>query len=645
MNVHRLNQVSLNVAWLNRIGEPMSASKGAEVYWEEAVLNGNDILFVKDVKLNSITKLLMNGGCTQSGTPTPIAPIDIITNKGAIKLTRGKNLLEAKDENIVVGKYINNAGVVTSSSANLYFQRFVSVKPNIAYTLSTSETLNYANFMEYDSDGVFIKRTLYGSASTPAGSVVTHTMGETTAFVIVGSNVNATKYPSITKDDVMNIKWMFVEGSTAASYQAYSEKVTINDEDNVFVYGKNLSVGELVSKGYASTGSVSASTTFCGNLHKIPVSEGQKYTVSWGNLPDGMNGVFVNTWKTDGSWNMRQAISATDSLTYTIPSGIGYVNFTLYKTGGITIGKDTWMQIEYGDTATEYVPAVVPSSVSVEALMSVDSYTDTQELVNGVVTRKVGYKVLDGTESISTSNSTYTIGFTDKLKSKSELYCTHFDYSTSTSSAVADMKIISFASQNVGFRYDACADIESFRQFLQREYAKGTPVIVVYPLVTESTENITKKALANPKGDVTIIREANVDGLSMEVALSVKGEKPEEGGGLIKFYLQRCYLKGGELEEYTAVEGMTWAEFCASDEYNIDIWYAYDLEIDGEDTVETFWENGFGGASEWGWITSENSQGDEYREKSTNKIIANHTYYEQFDSDAGIGGGGWPDWG
>lgn len=559
MNNHRLNHASLNVAWLNRVGEPLSACKGAEVYWEEATYSGNDILFVKDMKFNSITKLALGGGCYQSGTPTPTAPLDILTNKGAIKLTIGKNLLEVKDDNIIVGKYINNAGVVTESLPNLYFQRFVSVKPSTAYTLSTSETLNYANFMEYDADGVFIKRTLFGSSGTPAGKSVTHTMGETTAFVIVGSNVNATKYPSITKEDVMGIKWMFVEGSTAASYQAYSEKISIGGEDKVLVYNKNLSVGELVGKGYASTGSISTSTTFCGNLHKIPVSEGQKYTVSWGNLPDGMSGVFINTWKTDGSWNARQAISATDKLTYTIPSGVGYVNFTLYKTGGITIGKDTWLQVEYGDVATDYVPAITPTSSSAELLMGVDSYADTQDLVGGVVTRKVGYKVLDGTEAISTSNSVFTIGFTDKIRSKSELYCTHFAYSTSTSSSVANMKIISFASQNIGFRYDACADIESFRQFLQREHAKGTPVIVVYPLAEESTKNVTKKAVSNPKGDVTIIREANVDGLSMEVVCSVKGEKPEDSGGLITFTIQ------GVSSDLQAEKGMTWHDWCNSE--------------------------------------------------------------------------------
>lgn len=529
MNRLELNRIFLNAVLLNGVGQRKRSRKTGsedlpEITWEDYVATGVDILEIKNAKADSIVSLIVDGGCSQNGTPTPAAPLDILTNKGAIKLVRGENLLEVEDDNIIVGKYINNIGVATISLPNLYFQRFVSVKPNTAYTLSTSETLNYANFMEYDSDGVFIKRTLYGSSGTPAGNSVTHTMGEITAFVIVGSNVNATKYPSITKEDVKAIKWMFVEGSTAVSYQAYSEEISTSGDDKVFVYNKNLSVGELVGKGYASTGGVSTSTTFCGNLHKIPVSEGQKYTVSWGNLPDGMSGVFVNTWKTDGSWNSRQAIAAKDKLTYIIPSGVGYVNFTLYKTGGITIGNDTWMQVEYGDTATDYVSAITPTSESAELLMGVDDYADTQDLVGGVVTRRVGYKVLDGTETISTSNSVFTIGFTDKIRSKSELFCTHFEYSTSTSSTVANMMIISFASQNVGFRYDACADIESFRQFLQREYAKGTPVIVVYPLAEESTNNVTKKAVSNPKGYVNIIRNAEVKALAMEATIKVVEE-------------------------------------------------------------------------------------------------------------------------
>lgn len=527
MNIIQLNRISLNSTSLNALGT-CEGKAGVKVVWNEGTVEGWDILFVKDVKANSISSLNMNGGCSQSGTPTPSAPKDIVTNKGVIKYATGKNLLEVRDDNIVVGKYINNAGVPSESLPNIYFQCFISVKPSTAYTLSTSETLNYANFMEYDADGVFIKRTLYGSSSTPAGSTVTHTIGDSTAFVIIGSNVNSSKYPTITKDNVKSIKWMFNEGSSALKYEAYNGKVVYEGKDEISVYSKNLSVGDLVGKGYASTGAVSTSTTFCGNLYKIPVAEGQTYTVSWGNVPNGVSGVFINTWKKDGSWNNRQAISASDSLKYTIPSGVGEVNFTLYKTGGITIGADTWMQVEFGEEATEYQPAIEPSKASAATLLGVGDFADVQNIISGNIARKVGYKVFDGSESISISNNAYTIGITDKVKLKETLLCSHFSYSTATSSALANNTIIGFASQNVGFRNDDCPDIESFRQFLQREYAKGTPVIVVYPLANEKDESVTAQSLSNPKGDVTFIRDVEVSGLAMSVTLKVKGK--EEGG-------------------------------------------------------------------------------------------------------------------
>lgn len=555
MNRSLLNVTPLNASLLNMVGRLTSGKKGGASF-ADAVISGTDVLRISNAKANSLSSLVVGGGCSQTGTPLPTAPIPIISNKGAVSYgVLGKNLLEVTDANIVVGKYINNNGEVTTSLPNLYFQRLVSVKASTAYTLSTSEALNYANFMEYDADGVFIKRTLYGSASAPAGKAVTHTMGASTAFVIVGSNINATKYPEVTKDVVKGIKWMFNEGSSAKTYEAYRAGYSYGGEDGIEVYGKNLSVGELIGKGYASTGSVSTSTTFCGNLHKIPCKEGQKFVVSWGNLPDGLNGVFVNTWKTDGSWNARQAISASDSLTFTIPSGVGEVNFTLYKTGGITIGADTWMQVELGDTATPYEPSIAPATTSITSvLLGVGTYADAQDIIKGYITRKVGIKVLDGFENIGTSNNVFTISISEKVKSKTELLCSHCAYSSLASSACPNNTIISFASQNVGIRNDACADVEAFRQWLHREYAKGTPVIVVYPLATEKTESVTPVAVSNPKGEVTIVRDAEVKGLAMEATIKVKAQ----GGGEEMTFS----IDGGE---YYAIVGMTWAEWCKSD--------------------------------------------------------------------------------
>lgn len=572
-----INQISLNRVNLNAI--EIYKKKAPSILYKEYLANGVDILQIMNAKENSISSFVLNGATYQDSVPTPTTPKDIVTNKGVLRYVIGNNLLEVQNYNIIVGKYINNNGVATTSLPNIYFQRFVSVKANTAYTLSTSESLNYVNFMEYDANGVFIKRTLYGSSSTPAGASTTHTMGESTAFVIVGSNVNSAKYPEITKTDVMNIKWMFNEGSSALNYEVYNGKVIVEGKDEISVYGKNLSAGELVGKGYASTGTVSTSTTFCGNLHKFPVREGQKYTVSWGNIPDGVSGVFINTWNIDGSWRQRQAISATDSLTYTIPAGVGEVNFTIYKTGGVTISEDSWMQIEYGDVVTEYNPAVTPVLASSDLLLSIGDFVDTQDIISGVITRKVGYRILNGSESISTSNNAYTIGISDKIKSKETLLCSHFSYSSSTSSALANNTIIGFASQNIGFRNDDCPDIESFRQFLQKEYAKGTPVIVVYPLQTETVENKTIQQLTNPAGDVTIIRDSEISS-NMEVSLKiqkVEEDKPDDKPvtKIIEFTVNSNRYGEFHLQ---AEEGMTWYEWCGS-EFNI-----YNFECSSQDS-------------------------------------------------------------
>lgn len=405
MNKAVLNQVFFNASSLNKIGERKGGNV-PQVTWEDYVASGADILRISNAKANSISSLIVEGGCSQSGTPTPTAPKTIVSNKGAVSYgVLGNNLLEVTDANIVVGKYINNNGEVTTSLPNLYFQRFVSVKASTAYTLSTSEALNYANFMEYDADGVFIKRTLYGSSSTPAGKVVTHTMGASTAFVIVGSNINATKYPEVTKDNVKAIKWMFCQGSSAKTYEAYRA-------------------------GY-----------------------------SYG-------------------------------------------------------GQDT-ISIEGGSSATASL------------LLGVGDYADQQDIIKGVITRKVGIKVLDGFEDITKTSGVYLIDMGDKKATNDNVLCSHFAFikKTSVSSHTNNLTISSMANSKVTIRYNAIADVESFRQFLHMEYAKGTPVIVVYPLASEKTETATPQSASNPKDAVTIIRDAEVQGLDMKVTLKVKSEE------------------------------------------------------------------------------------------------------------------------
>lgn len=466
MNTIKLNNTALNLGRLNSVGR-LVANNGPQITYEDVELTGVDTLTVENAKANSIARLLVGGGCSQSGTPTPTAYKNILTSKGAITYKHGTNLLEVKDANIVVGQYINNAGVVTTSLPNMFFQRFIAVKANTAYTLSASEELNYANFMEYDADGVFIKRTLYGSSTTHAGASVTHTMGETTAFVIIGSNVNSEKYPSITKDDVKGIKWMFNEGSKALTYQAYKGEVVINGTDTLTINGE-------------------------------------------------------------------------------------------------------------------------ASNVNIQPLLGIGDYKDSQELVRGLVNRKVGIKVFDGSEeswylSMSGDVYRYRYRFDDddclyKSGRSTAMLCTHFKVLASGSTANG---CFLNGSSNAQYLFlipqQTITDLEAFKQYLAMEYAKGTPVTIVYPLANESNEQVTAQTISNPKGTVAIVRDAEVSGLDIEATLKV--EKAQSGAEFT--FSIESGQKG--LLTYTAKEGMTWLEWCNSDYNNDDCgWETYEGgKVDG----------------------------------------------------------------
>lgn len=462
---------------------------------------------------HDIRLLTQFGKCTQASTPTPDAPADIVCNNGALRML---NLADMEQSNLDIGYYINNNGVRTAGASNFYTLGLIAVKPSTAYTMHTSASVNYFNTMEYDASKGFIKRTLYGSSGTPAGDTTTFTTGATTAYIRFGSNIDGT---TLDYAKISAVTWMLSEGVTAKEYVPYGTLYADGTPEVLTVGGKNLNGGTLEHIGFTSTGSSSTSDTFAGTGTIIPCVAGEKYTVSFGGFTtSGISGVFVNTWKTDGTFNMRQAISSSGETTYTIPEGVNKVNFTLYKTGGATIDSTSWMQVERGASATPYEPYVEPQTVTdIPMLLGVSDYADEAEIIGGIKTGKVGVKVLDGTESISTSNACFTIPISGRATSKTALLCSHFPYSSKTSSQTEDETIISFSSTNIGFRYDACADKTAFAAFLAAEYAAGTPVIVVYPLAEETAEQGTAHALHTTAGDNVVSVTSNVDPVTLEV--------------------------------------------------------------------------------------------------------------------------------
>ena len=196
---------------------------------KELIVTGVSPLSLPNAVASHIKSLIQYGKSEQASAPTPTNPVDIYCNNGALKML---NLANMTENNIVVGKYINNSGVPTNALSNFYYAPLIPVKSSATYTLKTSRSLNYSNFMEYDANKDFIKRTLYGSADTPAGDMTTHTTDATTAYIRFGSNINGS---TLTAEAVLAIEWMLTEGNTAMDYVPYGQLSTIGTPEVIIV--------------------------------------------------------------------------------------------------------------------------------------------------------------------------------------------------------------------------------------------------------------------------------------------------------------------------------------------------------------------------------------------------------------------------
>lgn len=125
-----------------------------------------------------------------------------------------------------------------------------------------------------------------------------------------------------------------------------------------------------------------------------------------------------------------------------------------------------------------------------------DSVVDTYQPTTGKITRRVGIKVLKGTENISVrgnaSNHIYLFTGIDSNGKNGIIICSHFWDGTSTSlDGIYSNTISGFNSKMGGrfsLRFDDANTVGELRSWLAEQYANGTPVTVYYPLATPTEE-------------------------------------------------------------------------------------------------------------------------------------------------------------
>ena len=216
-----------------------------------------------------------------------------------------------------------------------------------------------------------------------------------------------------------------------------------------------------------------------------------------------------------------------------IPADSGWYRIVLNNATGYASANVTNIQIEVGSTATDY-EAYTEQTASVENLFKIAAnnyyadYTDEQNIISGIVTRKVGVKVLNGTEDWGYSSPVHTVKISDAVTTelrKTPLLCTHYPIIDDGRSFnnTPDKTMFFTSGKNLGIK-DSTKTSEQMKAWLAAQYANGTPVVIVYPLAEATTEQVTAQHLSARDTATITAQTDNISDISLEVQYWQKAE-------------------------------------------------------------------------------------------------------------------------
>jgi hypothetical protein len=168
------------------------------------------------------------------------------------------------------------------------------------------------------------------------------------------------------------------------------------------------------------------------------------------------------------------------------------------------------------------------STATTEMLLKLGDYVDSQDILNGIVNRQLGIQTLTGNETwtwLASSQwkarvSLPTISWSQEtaapILSNQFIACAWNDYAQtqpyfSLMEATTNRRMAFAVNWNSNI-----TSLEDWQQWLQDQYNNGTPVIVVYPLATPTTESVTLQPMSVVDGDNTLeITQASLPGLEL----------------------------------------------------------------------------------------------------------------------------------
>lgn len=275
----------------------------------------------------------------------------------------------------------------------------------------------------------------------------------------------------------------------------------------------------------------------------IPVSPNTKYTLT---MSSPVYYVSISEYSTasDSGFVIRKAGSTgtNTTLTITTSSTTNFIRFgtnidrtevTLEEVLAINwqLNKGNSMPYTpysptgfYTDGTVETIEDTIGNTATAEMLLKVDNYQDVQSIIDGVIIRNVGVKVLDSSlewtydSTYGRVNATIPNLWGSTVARTVPGLCTHFkwlSHQESISSITAGQCYS--ASANRIFLHISQTSAAAFAAWLDAQRDAGTPVIVVFPLENTTTESVAGQTLQVQAGNNTLeITQASLSGLELE---------------------------------------------------------------------------------------------------------------------------------
>ena len=210
-----------------------------------------------------------------------------------------------------------------------------------------------------------------------------------------------------------------------------------------------------------------------------------------------------------------QASTPTPTSPVDIKCNNGVVKWDSVNERVYADGTPEVITVTHADSTTETASAVDLFSIP-------DSdYADTQEIIGGTVTHKIGIKVFDGTEGWSRTSARAQVTLEDSVGGSSlwTPICSHYkSYGASTTLANMDdnsMKYNGSGTTTLWKDSTHNTSLDDWKAWVKSQYDAGTPIILVYPLAEPTTETVTGQPLSTTAGTNSVSWTAEVSGKTM----------------------------------------------------------------------------------------------------------------------------------